>query len=183
MAAMFSAVNVATGFAGGFAGLRLIGHCNRTLRLIGWTALGIAGLVGLYWNFRIAQFRDALERAGDGASFFSVGSEMGFALPSSPASVALLLLGVGVFLVCLLKGRSGVVDAYWGDRDADHSYEAARLDYDGERESFRRSIDKVYEKAIGKLRDRHAADSRNLAAARRIVTEALQSNRPNWSVP
>lgn len=176
LAAMFSAVNVALGFAGGFFGLRLLGHVKAPLKVLGGLALAVSVAAGVYWNVKIAGFREALEQGAGSESFFTTGAPNGDWLAfSSAQALALLILGLIIFLVALLKGRGGrgaYVDPYWGHRSADLTHREAEGVYRAGKDDYRQQVDQAYRSAMGELRARYADEARKVAAAREIADQA-----------
>lgn len=174
LAAMFSAVNVAIAFAGGFFGLRLLGHVKPGLKALGGAAVALAIAAGVCWNLKIAAFREALESGADADTFFSAGAGQWMAL-SSVQAIALLILGLVIFLATMLKargGRGGYVDPYWGHRAADLAHREAEAEYKRGKDGYRDRVDQAYRGVLDTLRSRYADEARKVSVAGEIADQA-----------
>lgn len=144
-ALLFGAINVALAFMAGFFGLRLAGHTKRWVAALGWALLFAMIGGGLYWNLKIAHYRDLLERTSD--TDFVDNSNL---LPSfdwialaSIESCALLILGIVVFVAAMMEGRggrSGFSDPYWAYRGIDLAHREAEAVYRSAKDAYRTAV-------------------------------------------
>lgn len=125
-----SAVNVLFGVCAGFFGFRYLNHPKRALQIIGGIVAGLFVTMGIFLNFFVAHFRDALEsvltEAGAGGSLagFSMfditpGSVIGSMFPNifgleSLVAIGLLIIGFTVFCIALYEGYDRISDRYPG---------------------------------------------------------------------
>lgn len=125
-----SAVNVLFGVTGGFVGLRNLNHPERGMKVLGGVVAGICIALGLFTNFFVAHFRDAVEVALHDA--MAEGSLAGFSMFSIPPSdviagmfpnifgldslvaIGLLLIGLTVFAIALYEGYDRISDRFPG---------------------------------------------------------------------
>jgi hypothetical protein len=124
------AINVLCGVVGGFFGLRYLHHPNMAARIAGGAVAGISLLAGLFLNFFVAHFRDAVEaglaaaaEAGqlDSFSMFAIApgevltgmlqNVFGF---ESFVALALLLLGLTIYAIAAYEGYDRISDRYPG---------------------------------------------------------------------
>ncbi len=105
-----SGANVSLGFLAGFLGLRYLGHAQRLLKVLGFTAFAAAFGSALALNLFAASWRNQI--ATEGKSLLeTIDSAALFGL-TSPQAVILLMLGAGVWVFSALKGYSGFDDPY-----------------------------------------------------------------------
>ncbi len=125
-----SAVNVACGVSAGFFGLRYLNHHDQPMKIMGGVVAGIFILFGLFVNFFVAHFRDAVEAsllahqaAGSlaGFSMFAIppGEIIAGMFPnifglSSLVAYGLLFIGLTVFAIGLYEGYDRISDKYPG---------------------------------------------------------------------
>ena len=125
-----SAVNVAAGVCAGFFGLRYLNHNEQPMKIMGGIVAGIFILFGLFVNFFVAHFRDAVEvslhayqDAGSlaGFSMFDIapGAVIGAMFPNifgleSLVAYGLLFIGLTVFAIGLYEGYEKISDKYPG---------------------------------------------------------------------
>ncbi|MEL6244800.1 MAG: hypothetical protein AAFQ85_05550 [Pseudomonadota bacterium] len=125
-----SAVNVAFGVVAGFFGLRYaMNHSELPMRIMGGAVATVFVVMGLFLNFFVAHFRDAVEAGlhAEGASGLAAFSM--FAIPpgqviagmfpnlfglSSLVAFGLLFIGLAVFAVALYEGYDKLSDRYPG---------------------------------------------------------------------
>ena len=125
-----SAVNVLFGVVGGFVGLRNLNHPETYMKVLGGIVAGVCVACGLFVNFFVAHFRDAVEIALHEA--LAEGSLAGFSMFAiSPSSViadmfpnifgldslvaiGLLLIGLTVFAIALYEGYDRISDRFPG---------------------------------------------------------------------
>ncbi|MEL7480388.1 MAG: hypothetical protein AAGJ29_02395 [Pseudomonadota bacterium] len=125
-----SAVNVGCGVCAGFFGLRYLNHHEQPFKILGGVVAGFFILLGLFVNFFVAHFRDAveeslLEHQAEGSlagfSMFSLspGSVIVDMFPnifglSSLVAFGLLFIGLAVFAIGLYEGYDKISDKYPG---------------------------------------------------------------------
>lgn len=125
-----SAVNVLVGVIAGYFGLRYLNHPTTPMKVMGGIVAGASILAGLFINFFIAHFRDAVEVALHDA--LAAGSLAGFSMfDIAPASViagmfpnpfgleslvafGLLAIGLTVFAIAVYEGYDRISDRYPG---------------------------------------------------------------------
>ena len=125
-----SAVNVLVGVAAGYFGLRYLNHPKTAMKVMGGVVAGLGVAAGLFINFFIAHFRDAVEVALHEAQ--AAGSLTGFSMfDIAPGSViagmfpnifglenlvafGLLAVGLTVFAIALYEGYDRISDRYPG---------------------------------------------------------------------
>ncbi|MEL7451951.1 MAG: hypothetical protein AAGJ50_01065 [Pseudomonadota bacterium] len=125
-----SAVNVACGVCAGFFGLRYLNHHEQPMKIMGGVVAGIFILLGLFVNFFVAHFRDAVEASL--LTYQAAGSLAGFSMFNiAPGSVifdmfpnifgleslvafGLLFIGLAVFAIGLYEGYDRISDKYPG---------------------------------------------------------------------
>ena len=125
-----SAVNVLFGVVGGFLGLRYLNHPKQPFKVAGGIVAGLCITLGIFLNFFVAHFRDAVEiglhaatEAGSlaGFSMFDIAPSavLGSMFPNifgldSLVAIALLLIGLTIFCVALYEGYDKLSDRYPG---------------------------------------------------------------------
>lgn len=125
-----SAVNVACGVCAGFFGLRYLNHHSQPMKIVGGGIAGLFILLGLFVNFFVAHFRDAVETslvetqaAGSlaGFSMFNIapGSVISNMFPNvfgleSLVAYGLLFIGLAVFFIGIYEGYDRISDKYPG---------------------------------------------------------------------
>lgn len=125
-----SAVNVLFGVTAGFFGLRYLNHPALPAKIMGGVVAGISILCGIFLNFFVAHYRDAVEHgliqaeaAGRMAEFsmFEIppGSVIASMFPNifgldSFVALALLILGLTVFAIAIYEGYDRISDKYPG---------------------------------------------------------------------
>ena len=125
-----SAVNVLFGVVAGFLGLRYLNHPALLAKIMGGVVAGISILCGIFLNFFVAHYRDAVEHglvraeaAGRLAEFsmFEIppGSVIADMFPNifgldSFVALALLILGLTVFAIAVYEGYDRISDKYPG---------------------------------------------------------------------
>jgi len=125
-----SAVNVACGVCAGFFGLRYLNHNKQSMKIVGGIVAGIFILMGLFVNFFVAHFRDAVEtsliaaqQAGSlaGFSMFDIapGAVISGMFPNvfgleSLVAYGLLFIGLTVFSIGIYEGYDRISDKYPG---------------------------------------------------------------------
>lgn len=125
-----SAVNVLFGVTGGFFGLRNLNHPERAMKILGGGVAAVCVALGLFTNFFVAHFRDAVEVALHEA--IASGSLAGFSMFSIPPSavmadmfpnifgldslvaIGLLLIGLTVFAIAVYEGYDRISDRFPG---------------------------------------------------------------------
>ncbi len=125
-----SAVNVLFGVLGGYLGLRYLNHPKLPFKVMGGIVAGACILTGIFLNFFVAHFRDAVE-AGLHAATAS-GSLAGFSMFDIPpaevfasmfpnifglgsfVAIGLLLIGLTIFGIALYEGYDKISDRYPG---------------------------------------------------------------------
>ena len=125
-----SAVNVLIGVVGGYLGLRYLNHPDLPFKVLGGVVAGACVMMGLFLNFFIAHFRDAVEVAlheamasgsmADFSMFAIAPSEVFVSMfPNivgldSMVAFGLLVIGLTVFSVALYEGYDKISDRYPG---------------------------------------------------------------------
>ena len=125
-----SAVNVLFGVTAGFVGLRNLNHPQTVMKVLGGIAAVVCIGCGLFVNFFVAHFRDAVEIALHQA--MAEGSLAGFSMfavsPSeviagmfpnvfgldSLVAIGLLLIGLTVFAIAVYEGYDRISDRFPG---------------------------------------------------------------------
>lgn len=125
-----SAVNVLFGVVAGFFGLRYLNHPDKPMKILGGVVASVCVLIGIFVNFFVAHFRDAVEVALHDA--MASGSLAGFSMfdiaPSAVVSgmfpnifgldslvaIGLLLIGLTVFAIAVYEGYDRISDRYPG---------------------------------------------------------------------
>ncbi|MEM8634137.1 MAG: hypothetical protein AAGF33_04095 [Pseudomonadota bacterium] len=125
-----SAVNVACGVSAGFFGLRNLNHHEQPMKILGGVVAGLFILMGLFVNFFVAHFRDAVEESLLAAQ--ASGSLAGFSMFNIPpgevirsmfpnifgleslVAYALLFIGLAVFGIGVYEGYDRISDKYPG---------------------------------------------------------------------
>jgi hypothetical protein len=125
-----SAVNVLFGVTAGFFGLRYLNHPAMPAKVAGGMIAGVCILIGIFLNFFVAHFRDAVEEglvaaeaAGTLAEFSMFQIPPGLVVRDmfpniigfeSFVALALLILGVTVFALAVYEGYDRISDPYPG---------------------------------------------------------------------
>lgn len=125
-----SAVNVLFGVIAGFFGLRYLNHPALPAKIMGGAVAGISILCGIFLNFFVAHYRDAVEHglieaesAGRLADFsmfeIAPGMVISGMFPNivgfdSFVALALLILGLTVFAIAIYEGYDRISDKYPG---------------------------------------------------------------------
>ena len=125
-----SAVNVLFGVTAGFFGLRYLNHPAMPAKVAGGVIAGICILTGIFLNFFVAHFRDAVEEglvaaeaAGTLAEFSMFQIPPGLVVRDmfpniigfeSFVALALLILGLTVFALAVYEGYDRISDPYPG---------------------------------------------------------------------
>ncbi|MEM8920214.1 MAG: hypothetical protein AAGB25_02530, partial [Pseudomonadota bacterium] len=125
-----SAVNVTCGVVVGFFGLRYLHHPDTPFKVLGSVVAGAFTLFGLFVNFFVAHFRDAVEHellmrqeAGSlaGFSMFDIapGAVISSMFPNifgldTLIALGLLFIGLVVFAVAVYEGYDRISDRYPG---------------------------------------------------------------------
>ncbi len=125
-----SAVNVLFGVVGGFLGLRYLNHPDLPFKVMGGLVAATCIMLGIFLNFFVAHFRDAVEIGLHTAT--ASGSLAGFSMfdiaPSSViasmfpnifgldslVAIGLLLIGLTIFGIALYEGYDKISDRYPG---------------------------------------------------------------------
>lgn len=178
-AAMCSVANVIIGYGTGFIG-RLVIHVKLLLKLVGAVALMGGTFLGVCVNFAIAHLRDVLEH-GEAANAFM--SRIQF-LPSSDwfefngiESIALLIIGFGVFVIAMVKGCGGHAspfDHYLGYDGVDRAHRDALSVYDDHKEQYKAAVEDAFQSAQASLQAAHAANNTAVQAIGEIADHAEQ---------
>ncbi len=151
-----SAVNVLFGVIGGFIGLRYLNHPEKAMKIVGGLVAGIFVTLGIMLNLFVAHFRDAVEAGLHAAT--AAGSLAGFSMfdiapgtviagmfPNvfgldSLVAIALLLIGLTVFVIALYEGYDRISDRYPGYgrvwRKERHAYEQRQAVRNGVRDDL-----------------------------------------------
>ena len=190
-ALLFSVVNVALGFAGGFLGLRLITHIKKHIKAFGFAVLLLAAAVGTYWNLKVAYYRDLLEHNTD-TDFVSSSSAMpsiDWLSLSSIESWALLFLGLIIFVIAMIEGRggrAGFADPYCGYRSVDIAHRDAETSYRTAKEHYRAAVRASIETPRENVRKRinddasRVAEALEIADAAQIRTQEVRDSIGEW---
>lgn len=125
-----SAANVLFGVLGGYFGLRYLNHPRLAFKVIGGVVAVACLSIGIFTNFFIAHFRDAVEHglvaaeaAGTLATFsmfdISPGAAVSGMFPNpvgfdSLVALGLLLIGLTVFGIAIYEGYDRISDRYPG---------------------------------------------------------------------
>ncbi len=125
-----SAVNVAIGVVAGFFGMRYLNHPQTPMKVMGGVILAIFVTMGVFLNFFVAHYRDAVEaglHAADaggslaGFSMFDIspGAVIGSMFPNifgldTLIAIGLLFVGLAVFSVAVYEGYDRISDRYPG---------------------------------------------------------------------
>lgn len=125
-----SAVNVLFGVVGGFFGLRYLNHPALPAKIMGGVVAGVCIICGIFLNFFVAHFRDAVEHgliaaeaAGTLAEFsmfdIAPGAVIADMFPNivgfdSFVALALLILGLTIFAIAIYEGYDRISDKYPG---------------------------------------------------------------------
>ncbi|MEM7768463.1 MAG: hypothetical protein AAF253_13410 [Pseudomonadota bacterium] len=125
-----SAVNVLIGVVSGYCGLRFLNHTALPFKILGGVIATIGISAGLFLNFFVAHFRDAVELALQDA--MAAGSLAGFSMFSIPpgqviqdmfpnvfglhslVAFGLLAIGITVFAIAVYEGYDKISDKYPG---------------------------------------------------------------------
>ena len=125
-----SAVNVAAGVLAGFWGLRYLNHPSLPWKIVGGVVATVVILFGLFLNFFVAHFRDAVEIAlhtrieeGSLANFsmfeISPGEVISGMFPNifgleNMVAYGLLFIGLAIFGIAVYEGYDRISDRYPG---------------------------------------------------------------------
>ncbi|WP_084398792.1 hypothetical protein [Henriciella aquimarina] len=125
-----SAVNVLFGVTAGFVGLRNLNHPEKVMKVMGGLVATVCVACGLFVNFFVAHFRDAVElklheaMAGGSLAGFSMfdippSQVMGNMFPNvfaldSLVAIGLLLIGLTVFAIAVYEGYDRISDRFPG---------------------------------------------------------------------
>jgi len=125
-----SAVNVLFGVTAGFCGLRYLNHPAMPAKVAGGVIAGLCIFLGIFLNFFVAHFRDAVEEglvaaeaAGTLAEFSMFQIPPGLVVRDmfpniigfdSFVALALLILGLTVFALAVYEGYDRISDPYPG---------------------------------------------------------------------
>jgi len=125
-----SAVNVLIGVTAGFFGLRYLNHPDKPMKVLGGIIAGATILAGIFLNFFVAHFRDAVEIALHAAtdagtlhtfSMFDVapGAVISSMFPNifgldNLVAIGLFFIGITVFCVAIYEGYDRISDRYPG---------------------------------------------------------------------
>ncbi|MEL6662423.1 MAG: hypothetical protein AAFR33_05420 [Pseudomonadota bacterium] len=125
-----SAVNVLFGVTAGYFGLRYLNHPRMPFKVMGGVVAGIFILAGIFLNFFVAHFRDAVEislqaaiAAGDLSTYSmfdtAPGAVMAGIFPNifglhSLVAFGLLMIGFTVFAIAVYEGYDKISDRYPG---------------------------------------------------------------------
>jgi len=193
IAVIMSLVTVAMGalFAG-LLGVRLMRRREIHFRVLGGATFAAAFAFAGLWAYALAKYRDAAMIAAAGVTTSGRGKKrevaaqvssglfgpadgpvLGF---SSLESLALVVLGLLVFVLAAMKGaggRGGFTDSYWGYKPRHAAHRAANEAYQDEQEDYFEALEEAVEDAREQL-DEAAAKAETLAAkARQLCDEAL----------
>lgn len=193
IAVIMSLVTVAMGalFAG-LLGVRLMRRREMQFRILGGATFAAAFAFAGLWAYALAKYRDAAmlaaagatpsgrgkkraaaEQASNGLFGPADGPVLGF---SSLESLALVVLGLLVFVLAAMKGaggRGGFTDSYWGYKPRHAAHRAADEAYQDEQEDYFEALEEAVEGAREQL-DEAAGKAEALAAkARGFCDEAL----------
>ncbi len=194
IAVVMSLVTVAMGalFAG-LLGVRLLRRQGLGFRFLGGTLFaGAFSFAGL-WAYALAKYRDAAMAAAAGLGAASGhgkkrkaaaqaasglfgpadGPVLGF---SSLESLALVVLGLLVFVLAAMKGaggRGGFTDSYWGYKPRHAAHRAADEAYQDEQEDYFEALEEAVENAREDLDDAAEKAANRAAQARSFCDDAL----------
>jgi hypothetical protein len=177
-ALIFGVVNVAIGFGAGFLGLRLVGHVKGWFKALGFAIFLLTLSGGVYWNLKVAHYRDLLERNAE-ANFLnhsSVLPTLDWLSLSTIESWALFLFGLLIFVIATLKGcggRTGFSDSYWGYSSMDVAHREAEASYRAGKDEYRAAVRAAIEAARDNLRKRVKDDGIRVAEVIEIADAAL----------
>ncbi|HRJ00592.1 MAG TPA: hypothetical protein PKV67_07415, partial [Hyphomonas sp.] len=195
-----SAVNVLFGVTAGFFGLRYLNHPALAAKIAGGVLAGACILFGIFLNFFIAHFRDAVElglmaaEAENRLAEFSMfeiapGTVISTMFPNifgldSFVALALLILGLTVFSLAVYEGYDRISDPYPGygrvwrkERKAYERRQQLREDLRGDLSNYFSASRIWFETQLS----RHAAAKReiekamNLLESRRDIAVAIAS--------
>lgn len=180
LAMVISLINVTCGIICGLIGSRLIGHISVVQKFIEALVLVVFTIIALVWNTTVAIYRDLVERflASQSAAEFAagatsdeppqttehIGTLFGTAFQqlidlrlslSSIESIGLLFLGLLIWFLSALKGRSGFTDPYWGYKPVDQAFRKADDEWNDARDEYDDEVAAIVESEIEELT--HAA--------------------------
>lgn len=193
-----SAVNVLFGVTAGFFGLRYLNHPALPAKIAGGVIAGVCIMIGIFLNFFIAHFRDAVEHglvaaeaAGTLAEFSMFQIPPGLVVRDmfpniigfdSFVALALLILGLTVFALAVYEGYDRISDPYPGygrvwrkERKAYEHRQQLREDLRGDLSAYFSNSRMWFETQLS----RHAAAKReiekamNLLESRRDIAVAI----------
>ncbi len=183
-----SAVNVLFGVTAGFFGLRYLNHPGMPAKVMGGVIAGVCILMGIFLNFFIAHFRDAVEEgliaaeaAGMLADFSLFDIPPGLVVREmfpniigfdSFVALALLILGLTVFALAVYEGYDRITDPYPGygrvwrkERKAYEHRQQLREDLRGDLSSYFSMSRLWFETQLS----RHAAAKREIEKAMNLL--------------
>jgi len=183
-----SAVNVLFGVTAGFFGLRYLNHPALAAKIAGGVVAGVCILTGIFLNFFIAHFRDAVEaglkvaeaegRLGDFSMFqIPPGMVVRSMFPNiigfdSFVALALLILGLTIFSLAVYEGYDRISDPYPGygrvwrkERKAYEHRQQLREDLRGDLSSYFSASRMWFETQLS----RHAAAKREIEKAMNLL--------------
>ena len=154
-----SAVNVLIGVIAGYCGLRFLNHTALPFKIVGGVVAAICIAAGIFLNFFVAHFRDAVELALMEA--IDAGSLSGFSMFAIPpgqviqdmfpnifglhslVAFGLLAIGLTVFAIAVYEGYDKISDKYPGygrvwrkQRQAREREQAVRSSFFDERSTY-----------------------------------------------
>jgi hypothetical protein len=183
-----SAVNVLFGVTAGFFGLRYLNHPAMPAKVMGGVIAGICILTGIFLNFFVAHFRDAVEtglmvaeaegRLGDFSMFeIPPGLVVRDMFPNviafdSFVALALLILGLTIHALAIYEGYDRITDPYPGygrvwrkERKAYEHRQQLREDLRGDLSSYFTNSRMWFETQLS----RHAAAKREIEKAMNVL--------------
>ena len=193
IAVIMSLVTVAMGalFAG-LLGVRLMRRREIHFRILGGATFAAAFAFAGLWAYALAKYRDAAMIAAAGITPSGKGKKraaseqvstglfgpadgpvLGF---SSLESLALVVLGLLVFVLAAMKGaggRGGFTDSYWGYKPRHAAHRAADEAYQDEQEDYFEALEEAVDDAREELDAAAAKADALAAAARQYCDEAL----------
>lgn len=193
-----SAVNVLFGVTGGFFGLRYLNHPAMPAKVAGGALAGVCILFGIFLNFFIAHFRDAVEiglvaaeAEGRLAEFSMFGIAPGAVISGmfpnifgldSVVALALLILGLTVFALAVYEGYDRISDPYPGygrvwrkERKAYERRQQLREDLRGDLSAYFSNSRLWFETQLSRhtMAKREIEKALNLLEARRDIAVAI----------
>jgi hypothetical protein len=183
-----SAVNVLFGVTAGFFGLRYLNHPAMPAKVMGGVIAGVCILTGIFLNFFVAHFRDAVEtglvlaeaegRMGDFSMFqIPPGLVVKDMFPNivgfdSFVALALLILGLTIHALAVYEGYDRISDPYPGygrvwrkERKAYEHRQQLREDLRGDLSAYFTNSRMWFETQLS----RHAAAKREIEKAMNVL--------------